>query len=138
MDAWPIIGTTVCQIVNESLNETIPDDWKLTTVVPVPKVNRPKKAEDYRPVNMLPTLEKLLETVVKNQLIKYIEDNNLLSRWQSGYRERHSCETALNLVLAKWKEIGAKGDFILALFLDLKRAFETIDRGRLLMKLKSF
>lgn len=138
MDAWPVIEETTCHIVNQSLNESIPEDWKTTTIVPVPKVNRPKNADDYRPVNMLPTLEKLIETVVKNQLMTYIVRNDLLTKFQSAYRERHSCETALNLVLAKWMEIRATGDYILAVFLDLKRAFETIDRGRLIVKLKSF
>lgn len=84
---------------------------------------------------MLPTLEKLIETVVKNQIMNYIDENDLLSRYQSAYRNNHSCETALNLVLANWKEMGEKGDTILAVFLDLKRAFETIDRKRLLTKL---
>lgn len=138
LDAWPVIAEAVSHIVNQSLNESIPEDWKVTTVVPVPKENRPRKVEDFRPVNMLPTLEKLIEIVVKNQLIEYIERSGILNKFQSGYRERHSCETALNLVLAKWKSISATGDYILAVFLDLKRAFETIDRGRLIVKLKSF
>lgn len=139
LDAWPIIATSVCRIVNQSLEESMPDDLKTTIVAPVPKVNRPKKPEDYRPINMLPTLEKLIETVVvKNQIIAYIEDNNLLSVFQSGYRTQHSCETALNFVLAKWKEMRENGDDIVAVFLDLKRAFETIDRKRLLAKLSSF
>ncbi|XP_037049620.1 uncharacterized protein LOC119083914 [Bradysia coprophila] len=136
LDAWPIIGETVKDIANQSLDESMPDDWKITTVVPVPKTVRPKRAEEFRPVNMLPTLEKLVETVVKNQLVEYIIENDLLSWYQSGYRMHHSCETALNLVLAKWKEIGEKGETILAVFLDLKRAFETIDRKRLLEKLR--
>lgn len=51
---------------------------------------------------------------------------------QSGYRKRNSCETALNLVIAKWKVICNEGDVIIAVFLDLKVAFETIDRGRLI------
>lgn len=138
LDAWPIIAETVCHIVNQSLDKSMPDDWKVATIVPVPKVNRPKNAEDFRPVNMLPILEKLIETVVKNQLMIYIVQNDLLTKFQSAYRDRHSCETALNLVLAKWKEIRATGDHILAVFLDLKRAFETIDRKRLIEKLKSF
>lgn len=136
LDAWPIIADTVVSVVNQSLVDTMPEKWKVATVAPVPKVNQPKNAEDYRPVNMLPTMEKLIETVVKDQLISYIETNNILTKFQSGYRERHSCETALNLVLAKWKEISSNGDIILAVFLDLKRAFETIDRGRLLRKLR--
>ena len=85
----------------------------MATIAPVPKVNQPKNAEDYRPVNMLPTIEKLVETVVKNQLMSYIEKNNILTKFQSAYGEKHSCETALNFVLAKWKEISSSGDIIL-------------------------
>lgn len=62
----------------------MPDDFKTAIIAPVPKVNRPKKPEDYRPINMLPKLEKLIETVVKNQIIAYIDENNLLSAVQSG------------------------------------------------------
>lgn len=138
LDAWPIIGEMVTEIANQSLDESVPDEWKITTVVPVPKNVRPKRAEEFRPVNMLPTLEKLIETVVKDQLMEYIEENDILSWYQSGYRMHHSCETALNLVMAKWKEIGEQGDIILAVFLDLKRAFETVDRKRLLAKLRKF
>lgn len=71
-------------------------------------------------------------------MINYIEENELLSTFQSGYRTRHSCETALNFVLAQWREMRENGDDILAVFLDLKRAFETIDRNRLLTKLSAF
>lgn len=64
-DAMPIIGSLLEQIVNESLNEgDVPGVLKTATVGPVPKIPRPKQAEDYRPVN---TLEKLLEVVVKDQ-----------------------------------------------------------------------
>lgn len=81
-------------------------------------------------------MEKLIETVVKDQLMELIQNNNILSKFQSGCRERRSCETALNFVLVKWKEISATG--VIILFFDLKRAFEIIDRRRLITKLKSF
>lgn len=137
IDAWPIIARTVCDIVNHSMDETMPENLKQTMLIPVPKVPKPKKADEYRPINMLPTIEKLIETVVKEQLMEFIVKNDVLTKFQSAYRERYSCETALNLVLTKWKDIQATGDVILAVFLDLKRAFETIDRERLLMKLTS-
>lgn len=60
LDAWPIIGEIVCEIANQSLDESIPDDWKITTVVPVPKTVRPKRVEEFRPVNMLPTKLRLI------------------------------------------------------------------------------
>lgn len=87
---------------------------------------------------MLITLEKLLESIVKEQLIEYIETNEILSVFQSGYRKLHSCETSLNLVISKWKELRDKNYDIICVFLDLKRAFETIDIKQLLQKLKGF
>lgn len=66
----------------------------------------------------------------------YVEENNLLNDAQSGFREKHSCETALNLAIAGWKEDINNGKAVVVVFLDLKRAFETIDRGLLLKKMK--
>ena len=67
IDAWPIMGGVMRRVTNQSLNESVPSGWKITTIVPIPKVGRPVRAEDFRPINMLPTMEKLIETVVKNQ-----------------------------------------------------------------------
>lgn len=139
LDSMEVIGPVLLQLVNESLNEGIvPEIFKLSTVCMVPKVTRANAAEEFRPINMLITLEKLLESIVKEQLIDYIETNELLSLYQSGYRKLHSCETSLNLVISKWKELRDKNYSIICVFLDLKRAFETIDRNHLLQKLKSF
>ncbi len=75
---------------------------------------------------------------MKDQLMEYIEKNHLLTKRQSGYRKMHSCETALNLVIVNWKEAKDNNESILCVFLDLKRAFETIDRQKLIQKLKKF
>jgi hypothetical protein len=73
--------------------------------------------------------------VVKNQLSQYIESNNILIPQQSGFRRNHSCETSLSLVLKQWKELVDQNKVIISVFLDLKMAFETIDRQILLQKL---
>lgn len=73
---------------------------------------------------------------MKNQLQYYVETNNLLIKEQSGFRAKHSCETALNLVLSQWKEDLNCHLNVVAVFIDLKRAFETIDRDRMLEKLE--
>lgn len=136
VDAWPIVGNVIVNIMNQSICEGIcPSVWKTSTIVPIPKINKAIKCVDHRPINMLPTIEKLLETIVKDQLVEYIERNKILIDAQSGYRKRFSCETALNLVLNKWKMINDEQNDIVCVFLDLKRAFETIDRDRLLQKL---
>lgn len=139
LDCMDVIGPTVLQITNESLRDgEVPDIFKLSTASMVPKVTRPRTAEDFRPINMMITLEKLLESIVKEQLMDYIEENHLLSIYQSAYRKFHSCETSLNLVISRWKELRDKNYDIICVFLDLKRAFETIDRNQLLKKLKEF
>lgn len=139
IDSFPIIGGTICDIINESLTSGVfPDSLKISTVIPAPKVSRSIKCEDYRPINMLDTIEKLVETIVKNQMVEFLEKNNILANEQSGYRAKHSCETALNGILADWKNLREKNNEIICVFLDLKRAFETIDRRLLLEKMKKY
>jgi hypothetical protein len=76
-------------------------------------------------------LRSLLYILFINDVITscFVDTNNILSEIQSGFRKAHSCETSLNLVILSWKEDIDKGTFVVAAFLDLKRAFETIDRG---------
>jgi len=91
-----VAGTKICYIMNRSLEEGIfPSEWKEAIVVPIPKVRKTKKIEEFRPINKLPIYEKVLEILVHTQLVNYLENNNLLEECQSGFRVRHSCETAL-------------------------------------------
>jgi exonuclease III len=138
-DCFHVIGHVLLDLINKSLlTGQVPQIWKESLVVPIQKVAGTIKAEEFRPINMLHTLEKNLELVVKGQLTEYLNNNVLLIPEQSGYRESHSCETALNLVIAKWKEYLENKNIIVAVFLDLKRAFETISRPLLLKTLKRF
>ena len=131
------IGDNVLYIINESLSKgEVPDELKVSTVVPVRKVPRSVNIEDFRPINMLPALEKILERVVYNQLLEFVQRNKVLSDYQSGFRRNFSCETAFQVVINDWKEALNSGESVIAVFLDLKRAFETIDRQKLLKKLK--
>lgn len=136
-DAFDVIKGPLLLIVNKSLEEgEFPSAWKTSLIVPIPKVANSKSPADRRPVNMLPIYEKVLEVIVKEQLDKYLEEHEILLNEQSGFRKKHSCETALNILLYKWKRAIDDKKVILAVFLDLKRAFETIDRAKLLMLLK--
>lgn len=137
-DSVEIIAYFYMEIINECLQTGyFPEKWKLSTIVPIPKIAGTTKAEEFRPINTLPADEKIMEMVVKNQLMSYIENNKLLNDAQSGFRENHSCETALNLAVADWKEEINDGKVVVVVFLDLKRAFETIDRDILMEKIES-
>ena len=133
-----IIGNFFVKIINQSLQEGVfPDCLKTSTIIPVPKVANTIKCEEFRPINMLPTWEKVLEKIVYKQLKEYVEKNSIIIEEQSGFREKHSCETALNLVISDWKDDVDQNKKVISVFLDLKRAFETIDRKILLQKLSS-
>lgn len=135
--AFEIIGPIFLQIINKSLHTGIfPDCWKEATVVPIEKVKNTDKPVEFRPVNMLMTENKIFEKLVFKQLTRYMESNNLLSEYQSGFRRQHSCESLLNLVVTQWKTDVHDKKVIVAVFLDLQRAFETISRPILIEKLK--
>lgn len=136
-DAYPTIRYNLLNIVNASLQEGVfPDSWKEALIVPIPKVKNTIKVEEHRPINMLPIFEKILEIAAHVQLEKYFSENNLLVKNQSGFRKRHSCETAIQWLLSEWTAQMNQGNSILVVFLDFKRAFETVNRKRLLHKLK--
>ena len=105
IDALPIVGETFAEIINNSFKFGIfPDCMKQSVIIPVPKMTGTNQAEKIRPINMLPTYEKVIEKLVDNQLQEHLDLNDILIPNQSGYRKQQSCETALNLVIDNWKQ----------------------------------
>lgn len=135
----PIFATEFCNLINEILvTGQVPKDWKISTIVPIEKVNKAQKAVDFRPINMLPVYEKILEIVAKDQLVEFCDENKILIKEQAGFRSNHSCETSINKVISGWKSDIDDSKVIVCVFLDFKRAFETIDRDILLKKLEIY
>lgn len=133
-DAGVVLNDLLLRIVNRSLLVgEVPDSWKESTVVPIPKVNNTMEASLHRPINMLEIQEKVMEMVVKKQIMAYINSKDILIFEQSGFRKNHSTETAVNSILRDWKINVENGKYTVAVFLDFKRAFETIDRRQLLV-----
>lgn len=132
-------GNELLNIINKSISKgQFPEGWKTSMVIPVPKVSSPKTPVEYRPINMLPIYEKILELSIHKQLLAYFEKNNIFYKFQSGFRKCMSTETAVQYLISKWKKILDSDETIITVMLDLKRAFETIDRAILLRKLQSY
>lgn len=130
-------GDLIMNLMNESLSTGIvPACWKYTVVNPIPKVKGSQMPNDMRPVNTSTIFDKVLQTSVKEQIETHLNRFHLIIDEQSAYREQHSCETALNFVLCDWIEMRNGGKIIVAVFLDLSRAFETIDREILMIILE--
>lgn len=137
--SFEAIGQHFLHLINNSLDKgEFPNSWKSSLVIPIEKKTGTTVCEEFRPVNMAPTYEKQLELVVNNQVVKYIESNNLLTSLQSGFRKNNSCESALQSVIVNWKNALCEKKMIGVVFLDFTRAFETIDRQLLLEKMSRY
>lgn len=135
-DAMEYIAFFVTTVINEAIEtESVPELWKTTLVTPIPKVRNTSMAGEFRPINSLPADAKMLE-IIKEQLVEYLEKNEIIYKNWSAFRKNHSCETTVNYVLNDWMIAKSKGLKTVAVFLDLRRAFETVDREQMTEKLE--
>jgi retron-type reverse transcriptase len=91
--------------------------------------------DNYRPISILPVLSKVFERVVHRQLYAYLEENNLLSKNQFGFRTKSSTQHAVTKFSDSIRQNMDKGLMTGAIFIDLRKAFDTVDHARLLSKL---
>ena len=123
-------------ICNLSLTTGIfPDQLKVAKVLPLYKSDDPKIFSNYRPVSVLPIISKILERIMYNRLIKYLNDNKILYAFQFGFRKNHSAAMVLITLVDKISMALEDGEFAIGLFLDFSKAFDTINYEILYMKL---
>ena len=122
-----IISRPLAQILNVSVSSgSFPAKLKTAKVVPVFKSGDESKPENYRPF-FLSIFNRILEKLVHERLIKFVNKHNILYLSQYGFRSSHSTQHAtleiLNDILTNFD----KGQFTFCLFIDLKKAFDTVN-----------
>ena len=133
------ISILLTKIINQSLCTGIfPDKLKIAKVKPIYKKDDPHLPDNYRPISLLPAISKVFEKVAYIQLYNYLKENELLYQSQYGFRQLHSTELAtLELTDKIYMSLDDK-KIPLAIFLDLSKAFDTIDHSILMYKLKHY
>ena len=92
----PALRTPLVKMMNISIdNSVFPNEWKIALVAPLHKDGPRDDVNNYRPIAVLPVLSKILERHVTKSLTNYLNENNLIFKYQSAFRENHSTETAL-------------------------------------------
>jgi hypothetical protein len=138
-DNVDIIANPLTHLVNLSLSSgTFPDLLKIARVVPVFKSGDCRLLSNYRPISILPILSKVFEKIVYNRLINYIDRFHILIDNQYGFRNGHSTYLALLQLYNKISSAIDKNEFIIGIFLDLSKAFDTVSHDILFDKLQHY
>ena len=134
--AKSIINYPLSSILNTSIStSTFPISWKCSSVKPLHKGGDRSNLSNFRPISILPACSKLLEKCVQNQLFQHLSSNNLLFSHQAGFRPGHSTQSLLLYCTDKWYKSLDRREYIAVLFLDVSKAFDTVNHSLLLSKL---
>ena len=135
----PQIATQLAHIFNRSFTTGIvPNKLKIAKVIPIYKNENPELFANYRPISILPSISKILERLMYNRLYNFLAEHNIISKKQYGFREKYSTYMAIiDLVDKISNNIDIKKHSI-GIFLDLSKAFDTIDHQILLRKLQRY
>jgi retron-type reverse transcriptase len=133
------IATPLTAIVNSSLVHGIfPNALKIAKVCPVFKSGDKTSIQNYRPISILPSFSKVFEKAIFNRITDYFDKNKLMTSNQYGFRKNHSTSMALTDLYDRLSIAIDKNDYTAGVFIDLSKAFDTLDHSVLLKKLSHY
>ena len=132
---YPSILDALCTIFNKSLDcGQFPDSMKVAIVKPIYKSKSKYEITNYRPISLLPVISK----VVQQRLTKFLDKNNVLYSGQYGFRKHRSTSDAISDLAGNVVDALDKGMFTIGVFLDMSKAFDSIDHETLFKKIEHY
>lgn len=125
-------------IINESFSKgAYPDNLKIAKVIPIFKSGDLNDVNNFRPISLLPAFNKIFEKCLSYRLVNYLESKSLISANQFGFRSNRSTETAILNFVAEIYKCLDQGDNVVGIFLDLSKAFDSLNHDILFHKLEN-
>ena len=133
------LSAPLAHLINLSFKTGIfPADWKKAKIIPIHKSGPSSNMDNYRPICILPVVSKIIEKAIHLQLVKFLDQNSLLSEFQFGFRPKLSTELAAIHLFDNICESVDSGKLVGAVFIDLSKAFDTVSHSTLLEKLPQY
>ena len=130
------LAVPLCAIFQESYDHgQLPPDWKLANISAIFKKGNKQDPGNYRPVSLTSVPGKIMESIIKEHLVEYLKKKDWLSVCQHGFVKGRSCLTNLLEAFEAWTRLLDEGHGIDIIFLDYRKAFDTVPHRRLLVKL---
>ena len=131
-----VFSAFIAKIFNQSITENCyPTLLKIARVVPIYKSGERTNVKNFRPISVLPVLNKIFETLLFKRLNSFVENNSVLNDFQHGFRRGYSTETALMSLLRHIVPAYSDKTYALCLMLDQSKAFDLVEHNLLISKL---
>ena len=138
-DVADLIISPLCNIINLSFSSGIfPDSLKVSKVVAIHKGGSTQEVNNFRPISLLSIFDKIIEKLMHKRLYEFFEEHDILYKLQFGFRKKMSTNHSLMEITEEIKESIDNGKFGCGIFIDLKKAFDTVNHQILLTKLEHY
>lgn len=132
----PILKTLFSHCIK---NMKIPTEWKCAIVTPIYKQKGLiEDVNNYRGISVISPVAKLFEKILAMQIIDYLNKEKIIFNGQHGFRNNHSCETALHELITEMNRIRSKREIGIFFFIDFRKAFDLVDSKLLIFKMKKY